>query len=128
MKTLTIQHLFLLIFLATISLSLSAAPPPGHPSTDESLDMLKLPETTHLPYQGQVLEAINSNGYTYIQVQIEMGHKKLWLAAPRVALKKGQFIRFPSGTLIRNFYSRLLKRTFDGVIFVRTIDILPEQA
>ncbi|MBC8210141.1 MAG: hypothetical protein H8E21_03670 [Gammaproteobacteria bacterium] len=128
MKSFPIQHLFLLGILSAATGSLFAVPPPGHPSTDESLDMLKLPETTHLPYQGQVLEAINSNGYTYIQVQIEMGHKKLWLAAPRVELKKGQFIRFPSGTLIKNFYSRLLQRTFDGVIFVRTIDILPEQA
>jgi hypothetical protein len=128
MKTFYIHHLLLLAFLSVTSYSLTAAPPPGHPSTGESLDLLKIPEATHLPYQGKVLETIDSNAYTYIQVQIQMGHKKLWLAAPRVALKKGQFIRFPSGTLIRNFYSRKLKRTFDGVIFIRTLDILPEQA
>ena len=120
--------ILLLLLSVSAGQHVSAVPPPGHPSADESSNMLKLPAAESFPYQGQVLEAINSNSYTYIQVQIKMEHKQLWLAAPRVALRKGQIIRFPAGTLMRNFYSRKLKRTFDGVIFVRTIEIVPEQA
>ena len=112
--------------LAAASQASIAAPPPGHPSTGESADILNLPHDNEFPYQGLVLQAIDSNDYTYIQVQIPLHNKKIWLAAPKTELKEGQRIRFPSGKFMRNFYSRLLKRTFDGVMFVRAIDIVPE--
>lgn len=102
-----------------------AMPPPGHPSTDDLLNLMKVPEVIDLPHQGTVLQSIDSNSYTYIQVKLEQ--QTIWLAAPRIKLTEGQQIAFPNGTLMRNFYSRKLKRTFEGVIFVRMVEILPER-
>ena len=66
-----------------------AVPPPGHPSTDDLLNLMKVPEVIDLPHRGTVLQSINSNSYTYIQVQLEQ--QKLWLAAPRISLTEGQW-------------------------------------
>lgn len=105
-----------------------AAPPAGHPSTDDAMNMMKVPEVQSFPYQGKVLQAIDSNSYTYIQVELKkLNKKKIWLAAPRVTLSEGQLIAFPEGKFMQNFYSRLLKRTFAVMIFVRQVEILPEQ-
>lgn len=102
-----------------------AAPPIDHPSPSDAFNLMKVPEAEAFPHQGNVLQAINSNSYTYIQVELKQ--QKIWLAAPRVDVIEGQLIAFPDGSLMRNFYSRKLKRTFNEVIFVRKVEILPEQ-
>ena len=107
-------------FAATL---VTAAPPPNHPSTDDAAGILKLTETTEYPFQGRVLETIDSNSYTYIRVR--QPKHEMWLAAPRLPLREGQRIRFPRGKVMVDFYSRKLKRTFDAVLFVRDVIILP---
>lgn len=114
-----------LILLLLVYPARAEGPPPGHPSVDEAARLLQIPRDQVFTYQGEVIEVINSNGYTYIHAQVL--EEKLWLAAPRLDLKKGQQIRFPPGSLMRNFYSRRLKRTFPMVIFVSGVDIVPEQ-
>lgn len=121
-----LSRLFMTFLLVTALQVAYAAPPPGHPSTSESADILNLPHANDFPYQGKVLQSIDSNDYSYIQVQIPLRDKKIWLAAPKTALREGQTIRFPSGQFIRNFRSKLLQRDFDGVMFVRAIEVLPE--
>ena len=111
------------IFVAPMSTQ--AAPPPGHPSTDNAATIMQLPDAEDLPYRGKVVQAINSNSYTYIQVQVM--DKSLWLAAPRLELIEGQSIAFPSGTVMNNFFSRKLKRTFSSVLFVRAVEVLADQ-
>jgi hypothetical protein len=110
--------------LCVVMSTAHAAPPPGHPSTDDAAKILRLPEQQAFEFQGEVLQAIDSNAYTYIQVKVL--DETLWLAAPRLGLNKGQQIRFPSGTVMRNFYSRKLKTTFSSVMFVTAVDIVPE--
>lgn len=118
----------LTISLLILLFEVSAAPPVGHPSTDDAMNMMKVPEVESFPYQGKVLQAIDSNSYTYIQVELnKLNQKQVWLAAPRVSLTEGQQIIFPEGTFMRNFYSRLLKRTFASIIFVRKVELLPER-
>ena len=111
--------------LNLISHPVFSAPPPGHPSTGDAASMMQLPDAQSMPYRGKVLEAINSNSYTYIHLQ--MTANKVWLASPRLELTAGQNIGFPEGTVMNHFYSRKLKRTFDSVIFVRAVEILAEQ-
>ena len=101
-----------------------SAPPPGHPSIGDAATMMQLPDTQSMPYRGKVLEAINSNSYTYIHLQ--MTDNDIWLASPRLELNPGQNVGFPEGTMMTNFYSRKLKRTFDRVIFVRAVEILAD--
>ena len=105
-----------------------AATPPGHPSTDEAGSALKLPKKTvdaDLPKKGKVLSTIDANQYTYIEVVEDK--KTIWLAAPTVALKKNNVIRYDDGSEMTNFHSKQLNRTFPSVIFVNSVVLSKEK-
>ena len=100
-----------------------AAPPPGHPSPDDAMRMMRPPgnaQHASLTRSGRVLQHMDANQYTYIEVD-EDGHHT-WLAAPRTPIVDGSRIRFPDGVVMRDFYSKLLKRTFEAAIFVRAVE------
>ncbi|MEH6471446.1 MAG: hypothetical protein V7752_09350 [Halopseudomonas sp.] len=101
-----------------------AAPPPGHPTTDQAAEIMGIDATAEMPNRGQVIEVIDSNSYTYIQVQVS-DQQRLWLAAPRLVLVLGQYIDYPQGVVMRNFYSKKLQRTFDQVWFVSGVRLVP---
>jgi hypothetical protein len=112
------RNIATLILLGLVAAAQAA--PEGHPSTGTAAQALHLPDKGEaLPYRGKVLEAIDSNDYTYIRLATEEGER--WLAAPRIALKEGAMVRFGDGTLMSNFYSKKLKRTFDAVLFVSEV-------
>jgi len=107
------------LILACTALSALAAPPPGHPSPQQALDLLqadKPPAPSELPHQGKVLSSMDANDFTYIEV--DRGGRVEWIAAPKMAVKPGNTIRYEDGSLMTNFYSKLLKRTFPQVFFV----------
>lgn len=110
--------------LAAVALGLAAtaavaAPPSGHPSPAEAMKMMQK-EPVELTRTGKVLSHIDSNEYTYVEVS-EKG-STLWLAAPRTELKDGDTVRFPDGVVMRDFYSKLLQRTFPAVMFVESVE------
>ena len=78
------------------------------------------PGDVPLSRTGTVISHTDANQYTYIEIS-ENG-RQLWLAAPRIELINGSSVRFPDGVVMRNFYSKLLKRSFDAVIFVRAVE------
>lgn len=99
-----------------------AAPPPGHPPPEEASRLLGLPRgEERLPYEGLVVKALNSNNYTYIQVQSANGTR--WLAAPRVQVRPDTRIRYGRGRVMHNFYSRKLHITFPTIMFVDHIQV-----
>ena len=103
-----------------------AVQPPGHPSVDTTTELLKLPKgQAAYTHSGRVIEAIDSNNYTYILVETDQS--KRWLAAPKTDLQPGQKIRFPDGALMRNFYSKSLKRTFQNILFVSGVAVALEE-
>lgn len=117
----SISALFALIALAA-SVSTHAAPPAGHPSPAAASDMMKLPQgvsDAELTQKGKVVSTINANEYTYIEVA--QGKNTVWLAAPTIALKKDNMIRFEDGAVMTNFRSKLLNRTFPSVMFVNRV-------
>lgn len=69
-----------------------------------------------LPRKGKVLNTIDASIYTYIELS-ENG-KNLWIAAPTVAVKKGDTVRFSDGAVMANFHSKSLNRTFESIVFV----------
>ncbi|MCK9283780.1 MAG: hypothetical protein M0P39_05805 [Rhodocyclaceae bacterium] len=96
-----------------------AAPPAGHPSPQQVQDMLmpdKAPSARELPHRGKVKQSIDANEFTYIEV-VE-GKDIRWIAAPKMAVKPGSSIRYEDGSVMTNFYSKLLKRSFESVMFV----------
>lgn len=123
----SLVSLFALSALA-IPLSAHAAPPPGHPSPADAAQMMKMaPDVSdaELTQKGKVLSAITANEYTYIEVA--QGKNTLWLAAPTVAVKKDNVVRFEDGAVMTNFRSKLLNRTFPSVMFVNRVVVTNEK-
>jgi len=64
---------------------------------------------------GQIVETMNSGGYTYLQV--EEGGKKTWAAIPETEVSVGQDVSLQPGFEMNNFTSKTLNRTFEKIIF-----------
>jgi len=78
-----------------------------------------------LAQKGKVLSVIDVPRYTYLEVS--QGGKSTWIAAPTVAAKKGDVIRFDSGMPMGNFYSKTLKRKFASISFVSQVIVTKEK-
>jgi len=68
---------------------------------------------------GTVVETMNSGGYTYAKLDLG-GGATAWVAGPETPLKVGAKIAKLDGTLMPNFRSETLNRTFDQIYFVGT--------
>ncbi len=99
-----------LILFSSVTWATPAADGSGHPA------MPGAPSAASLPNQGKVVSIIDASIYTYIEVS--QGDKTIWLAAPAVALKKDDNIRFSDGMEMKDFHSKTLDRTFPSIIFV----------
>lgn len=103
-----------LLVLTAFSATAIAAPA-GQPTAGMSVG--KAPAASEqLPRKGKVLNTIDASIYTYIELS-ENG-KNLWIAAPTVAVKKGDTVRFSDGAVMSNFHSKSLNRTFESIVFV----------
>lgn len=83
------------------------ASPSAPPAASSSLDGVAL--------QGKVLETMNSNGYTYLQVDAAQG--KIWVAIPETSVKTGQTVNCKPGMTMHNFTSKTLNRSFEAIVF-----------
>lgn len=100
----------LVLTLVTPALALAEDKPasPAGPTTSQaSLEGVTL--------QGTVLETMNSNGYTYLQLDAKQG--KIWVAIPETQIKTGQSVTCAPGMPMYNFSSKTLNRTFETIIF-----------
>jgi len=73
--------------------------------------------------EGQVVSTMDSAGYTYIEV--EQNGQKDWLSAEPVKVSVGQKIQFEEFSLMTNFRSESLQRTFPAMRFVNTVKVVP---
>lgn len=98
-----------------------AEPPPGHPSPSDAMRLMQpnAPAADVAAYTGVVLDAIDANEFTYIETDV--GGRVFWIATARLAIKRGELIRFEEGVTMDDFHSRLLDRTFPSVMFVRQV-------
>src|SRR4030095_3474717 len=69
--------------------------------------------------QGQVLEVLDSGGYTYVRVKTDRGD--VWAATTTFAVAKGDMVIVPLENPMRNFHSPTMKRDFDLVYFASRI-------
>ena len=65
--------------------------------------------------RGVVVETMNAAGYTY--ACIEQDGKRTWVAGPQTMIKVGDKMDLPNGSMMSNFHSKTLNRTFDLIIF-----------
>lgn len=70
---------------------------------------------------GAVLETMNSGGYTY--AKLDLGSEQVWLAGPETKLAVGDKVEMAGGTLMTNFTSNTLNRTFDRIYFVNALPL-----
>ncbi|MEZ4228839.1 MAG: hypothetical protein R3B89_06730 [Polyangiaceae bacterium] len=86
--------------------------PPGHPGTGSGEpaqgDAAK-------NVSGEVLETIQVSSYTYVRLKTEQG--EAWAAVGKTELQKGQKIEIQRVTLMHDFSSPTLGRTFKEIYF-----------
>lgn len=70
---------------------------------------------------GQVLSTIQVPGYTYIEVR--NNGRSVWLAGNPIEVADGEIISWSKSTVMRNFKSTALDRTFEEVVFVSGISL-----
>ena len=70
-----------------------------------------------LPNEAVVVTHLKAARYSYMEVQRDDG-MSAWLAGPIADLPIGTRIQFPNGIVMRNFYSKELKRNFPVIMFV----------
>ncbi len=102
----------------------SASLPPEHPAIDAGKTSQGQPPLTQ---KAQVLSVMKVTQYTYLEVMQD--NKIRWLATPApaaAAAKKNDTIQFDDGTLMSNFNSKLLNRTFPSIALVGRVVISDE--
>lgn len=65
--------------------------------------------------QGVVLEVINVQNFTYLK--IESHNEEIWAAVINTPVKKGSVVTIEDATVMNNFESKTLKRTFPVILF-----------
>lgn len=104
------------------------AMPEGHPSTPSaghsSVDTAVAPTASaaNLPNEGKVVDFKDAGGYTYFEVTYK--EKTRWLAAPKTAVTKGALVRYGNGSLMANFFSKSMNRTFPEIIFLDRVVVV----
>lgn len=65
--------------------------------------------------KGEVLEVKDVESYTYLRLKTADG--ELWAAVNKASVKKGAQITIENPTMMNNFASKSLNRTFDKIVF-----------
>lgn len=69
--------------------------------------------------QGKVLSVQNAGGYSYLEVETSQGTK--WVAAPQASVKQGDTVSWQGASLMRNFTSSSLGKTFNEIFFAGSV-------
>ena len=77
------------------------------------------PKLDGTPFQGEVLEAINAGSYTYLRLQTKDG--EVWAATMLANFTKGMKVQLHDPSLMTNFQSKALGRTFDEIVFASAV-------
>jgi hypothetical protein len=78
--------------------------------------------------RGEVLEVQNVEAYTYLRLKTREG--EMWSAVAKSSIVKGQQVELVNVSIMENFESKTLKRTFDRIAFgqIATPDAAPVAA
>ena len=111
------KNLKVLALIALLSLSAQAQEAKhSNPHMDQ-----KKAEMTRPFYQGTVVEAIDTVGYSYLKIK-EKTQKTFWIAVIKQSdVKKGDHVRFQKEMVIQKFKSKSLNKTFDEIMFASNL-------
>ena len=74
--------------------------------------------------QGKVLEVKDVESYTYLRIKTKNG--EAWAAIGKAQVKTGSDITIEHVTVMKNFESRSLKRTFETIYFGQPAGVMPQ--
>lgn len=115
MFTLT-RLLVLPILLFSVTLAPTAASPHGEVASGQP--------PAGAGYKGEVVETMNSGGYTYVRVKQADGD--IWAAGPQTTIAVGDIVTLGEGATMPNFHSPSLDRTFESIEFVGAIKVVSD--
>lgn len=67
--------------------------------------------------QGRVIQVLQAGSYTYIEALAGNG-EKIWMAGAYLDAKAGDPVQWGNASLMQNYQSKTLNRTFDQLLFV----------
>lgn len=129
-------NLFLLGFFISLLLlqcNEKASYSPIHqPKSDNRPEILNPHNTevdTEKPfYQGTVQEVLQAGSYTYLKIaenleihQHQTKDSSFWIAVESISPNIGDHVRFQKELVTKNYESKILKRTFDELMFASNI-------
>ena len=109
-------HAALALLLTALMLA-AAEEKPSPPPTEAATAAVVL---DGIALQGNVIETMNSSGYTYVLLDAAQG--KIWVALPETEIKVGQAVTCAPGMTMKNFVSKTLNRTFATIVFSPGLD------
>ena len=72
-------------------------------------------------FSGKVAETMDAGGYTYVLV--DTGSNKVWAAATKFPVKKGDSVKVPDAMEMKDFHSKSLNRDFPVIYFAGAINV-----
>ncbi len=114
-----IEKLFLLIltvaFIAMINTACEKPQKAPEPQKVQQPATGPITQDSSPNITGKVAETMNSGGYTYVKLEKE--GREIWVAVGEADIKVGDDMAFYSGSVMHNFTSKTLGRTFDSIVF-----------
>ncbi len=108
------------VFAEPAASKTAASPPSAEAAHAHAADKAATPVSAEsLPNSGKVLDVIDTDLYSYIEVTNNSG--SIWLATTKVKVAKGDMVRYGQGSVMNNFPSRALNRTFPSLMMVEKV-------
>ena len=73
------------------------------------------------PNSGKVIRAMHGGGYTYMK--IENNGTEFWIASTMINVKRNDIVNWTDASLMKDFKSSTLRRTFDEILFVTAASV-----
>jgi len=115
MKRTGIMMIVLIMMISTGAAFAANEKPASEPAVKKP-SIKPMQEESSGNISGKVVETMNAGGYTYVCV--EKNGKKTWVAVPEMKkVTVGSKMSFQPGSVMPNFTSKTLNRTFDSIVF-----------
>ncbi|MBF0144292.1 MAG: hypothetical protein HQL59_12660, partial [Magnetococcales bacterium] len=98
---------------------METSPPPVAAASEPARTVEEPAASVEYPNQGQVVASMDASTYSYVQV--ENNGRQFWLAGNHATVQVGETIHWNRFSVMKNFFSRTLNRTFDEILFVDAI-------
>lgn len=73
--------------------------------------------SSKLQNAGRIVQVMQAGTYTYVEAMVDSG-EKIWMAGAHIDAKPGDPIQWGNSSMMANYQSKALNRTFDRVLFV----------